>query len=628
MKSLGFKATIIVSVAALITLCLMASNGLSYATLKEDTIRSVDEMSVSVVNYEAQKIEQWFQDKVQVIDVLKTHYQAQSSADSYIDLAALSEDMSGFSLIIYGIDDGRAFTSSGLRDPNEYDPRTRDWYQMAQATSGLALTDVYNDAITGKPVISMSKSVTNGVILGDIELDILDEVVEGINYPGAVTLILDDSGKALASNSKVVTVGTRLADVGMQDVQQAMLSQDQSNLYYALNGVEKLSFTKSIELVKGKKWYLFIGVDKSVAYAAVDEALTNAIVSSLMMLAIALLLGITMLNIIYRPILTLKDVVMDLSQGNGDLTRRLPITSDDDLGQISGGINAFITNLQTLMLEVSQSSDHIAASVEQLKSQTDANNDVLSSHSIETDQIATAVEEMSATAADVANNASEASQFTHSANLQVTDSRNAVTNATITVSQLVEDVERTSNNITEIGKDTIEITNILKVIGDIADQTNLLALNAAIEAARAGDQGRGFAVVADEVRALAAKTQISTAEIEKTLLKLQNGSDATKTAMDSTKLTCERTAKNTTLVANDLDAIAMSVTQINDLNIQIATAAEEQSSVAGEITRNMASIQGIVIELSESGKATAGETINLAAANNQLKSVVGKFKLQ
>jgi len=98
--------------------------------------------------------------------------------------------------------------------------------------------------------------------------------------------------------------------------------------------------------------------------------------------------------------------------------------------------------------------------------------------------------------------------------------------------------------------------------------------------------------------------------------------------MDSTKLTCERTAKNTTLVANDLDAIAMSVTQINDLNIQIATAAEEQSSVAGEITRNMASIQGIVIELSESGKATAGETINLAAANNQLKSVVGKFKLQ
>jgi len=373
---------------------------------------------------------------------------------------------------------------------------------------------------------------------------------------------------------------------------------------------------------------IFFTIDESVAYAAVDESLSSAITSSLIMLVIALILAIAVLNVIYQPILTLKEVVMDLSQGNGDLTRRLPITRNDDLGQISEGINTFIATLQTLMLEVSQSSDHIAGSVAQLKYQTDANNEVLSSHSIETEQIATAVEEMSATAADVASNASEASHFNHSANLQVTDSRSVVTNATITVSQLIEDVERTSYNITEIGKDTIEITNILKVIGEIADQTNLLALNAAIEAARAGEQGRGFAVVADEVRALAARTQISTAEIEKTLLKLQNGSNATKTAMESTKLTCERTAENTALVANDLDVIAQSVTQINDLNIQIATAAEEQSSVAGEITRNMASIREIVGQLSVSGEATTSETINLATANSQLKSVVGKFKLQ
>jgi len=257
MKSIGFKATILASVAVLITICLMASNWLSYVTLKKDTIQNVDKMSRSLVNYEAQKIETWFHDKVQVIDSLANHYQSQKAAASYIERAALSEDMSGFSLVMYGIDDGRSFTSSGPRDPKKYDPRTRTWYKKAQAARGIALTDVYNDAVTGKAVISMSKKVANGVILGDIELGILDQVVDEIRFPSAVTLILDDSGRALASNSTEFAVGKRLADVGMQAVQQSMLSQDTSDLHYELNGVKKLSFTKVIELIEGKKWYLF-----------------------------------------------------------------------------------------------------------------------------------------------------------------------------------------------------------------------------------------------------------------------------------------------------------------------------------------------------------------------------------
>lgn len=321
-------------------------------------------------------------------------------------------------------------------------------------------------------------------------------------------------------------------------------------------------------------------------------------------------------------------MVLDLSQGNGDLTRRLPVTSNDDLGQISEGINLFIGNLQSLMLEVSQSSDHISHSVGQLKNRTDANSEVLTAHSTETEQIVASIEEMNATSNDVANNTSEASQLTHKVKSQVTGSKSIVNSATTTVSQLVEDVENTSVSITEIGKHTTNITSVLQVIGEIAEQTNLLALNAAIEAARAGGQGRGFAVVADEVRALAARTQISTAEIEQTLSQLHAGSSAALTAMDTTKSTCKRTAKNTSLVAKDLDTIAESVAHINDLNAQIATAAEEQSSVADEITRNMAAIREIVRELSVNGEATANETINLAAANSQLKSVVDKFRLQ
>ncbi|PSW05430.1 methyl-accepting chemotaxis protein [Photobacterium lipolyticum] len=628
MKSLGFKNTIITSVIVLVSVCLLAANWLSYADLRDHTIQNINAQSISTVRYEANKIEAWFKSKTRAIDSLVDHYKAGQPSERYVETAKYAKDASDLTTVLYGFDDGRSYSNDGVDDPDEYDPRTRPWYQKGKAANGLDLTDVYNDATTGLPVVSIVKKFGNGVLLGDIELSILADTVKGVDFPGAVTAIVDETGKTLASSSSSLAVGTRLADIGMAKVQKAMLSQDESYLTYSLNGTDQLSFTKSITLVNGKKWYLVIGVNKSIAYAAVDEALADAIISSLVMLSIAIILVVAILNVLYRPILTLKEVVLDLSKGNGDLTRRLPVTSDDDLGQISGGINAFIANLQSLMLEVSQSSEHIASSVDQLKNQTDANNQVLTAHTTETTQIVAAIEEMSATANDVASNASEASQFTHNTNAQVTDSKNAVTGATNTVSQLVEEVENTSTSIVEIGKDTLDITNVLQVIGEIADQTNLLALNAAIEAARAGEQGRGFAVVADEVRALAARTQTSTAEIEQTLNKLRTGSNTAISAMGITKSTCERTVENTSLVANDLDTIAQSVTHINDLNTQIATAAEQQSTVADEITRNMAAIREIVGELSANGEATANETINLAAANSQLKSVVSKFRLQ
>ncbi|WP_299018111.1 methyl-accepting chemotaxis protein [uncultured Photobacterium sp.] len=635
MKSLGFKNTIVTTVVALVAVSLLASNWLGYIHLRDSTVEGINTKSLAIIEYEAETIEAWFQAKSNAIQSLASNYKAGIIGDNYVNTAKLTVDSIGFSDVVFGLDDGRAYSTTiddvwveGVANPEKYDPRTRPWYQQGRAASGLQLTDIYTDSGTGEQVISIVKSLGDGVVIGDIELSILADTVNNVNFPGAVTAIMDVTGKALVSNSPVLTAGTQFTDVGMTGVQRAMLSQDISTLPYTLNGVDKLSFTKAIDLVNGQKWYLFIGVDKSIAYAAIDEALTSAIMTSVIMLAVVISLVLATLNVLYRPILSLKDVILDLSQGNGDLTRRLPVTSNDDLGQISGGINTFIGNLQSLMLEVSQSSEHISRSIDQLKNQTDSNHDVLTAHTTETEQIVAAIEEMSATANDVARNASEASQFTQKTNSQVTESRSVVTGATNTVSQLVDEVENTAVSIEEIGKDTLDITNVLNVIGEIADQTNLLALNAAIEAARAGEQGRGFAVVADEVRALAARTQTSTAEIEQTLNKLRSGSETAISAMGITKSTCEKTVESTSLVANDLDGITQSVVQINDLNTQIATAAEEQSSVADEITRNMTAIREIVGELSANGVAATNETINLAAVNSQLESVVGKFKLQ
>ncbi|MGR6778080.1 Methyl-accepting chemotaxis protein [Moritella viscosa] len=280
------------------------------------------------------------------------------------------------------------------------------------------------------------------------------------------------------------------------------------------------------------------------------------------------------------------------------------------------------------MLEIDNSSQYISESVGKLEQQTTTNNQVLEAHSIATDQIAAAVEEMSATANDVASNAEEASQFTDAMNKQVGTSKVTVTSTTSTVSKLVENVESSSKSIQDIEKDTQAITKVLNVIGEIAEQTNLLALNAAIEAARAGEQGRGFAVVADEVRALAARTQVSTAEIKETLDALTAGSNSAILAMNMTQTTSQQTAESTYAVATDLDHIASSVAQVNDLNTQIATAAEEQSSVSLEVTRNMTAIREMAQELAINGRSTAQESVNVSVANEQLKSIVGQFKLR
>ncbi|MGI2225828.1 methyl-accepting chemotaxis protein [Shewanella frigidimarina] len=633
-KLLGFRRSLVASLVLLIAVCLLVSNWLSYNRIRTTTVTDVNVESMSIIRYEANKIEAWFQSKANVVDQLASSYVSGTYNDNFENIAKLTKATGQVTDIFIGFDDGRAYSTAvgdawvdGVANIDKYDPRSRPWYSQGKKSQTLDITDVYPDATTGNDVISIIKTMGDGVALADIELTILSKTVKEVDFPGAITVITDDTGKVLASSTPILNVGTRLRDAGMEKIESNMLSQDEGMQDYTFDDVEKIAFTKTIKLVNGKKWHLLIGVDKSIAYASLNEALTNSITSSLIMIVIAIGVLLAILQVLYRPILLLKEVVLDLSKGNGDLTRRLPVESKDDLGEISQGINTFITNLQAKMFEILTSSDNIDASIERLKSEMDANSQILVAHTTETEQIVAAVEEMSATANDVARNGNETAAFTQTTNLQALKSKEVVAQATATVAQLVAEVEKTSNNIVQMDKDTLDITNVLKVIGDIADQTNLLALNAAIEAARAGEQGRGFAVVADEVRALAARTQISTAEIEQTLAKLRKGSTTAMSAMEVTKLTCLKTADATELVATDLDAIGISVNQINDLNTQIATAAEEQSSVTGEITRNMTAISEMANELAMNGETSMKQAATLANANIQLRTIVGQFKL-
>ena len=324
----------------------------------------------------------------------------------------------------------------------------------------------------------------------------------------------------------------------------------------------------------------------------------------------------------------MKERIDTLSTGEADLTSRLTITNDDELGDISHSVNKFIMYLQSMMLDISQASVHITTSTEQLNQQSMQANSALIAHASETEQVVSAITEMSSTSETVAQNAADTAFNTQQANDEAILSKTIVSEASNSVLALVDEVDSASASINTMSNNTQEIIKALSVIGDIADQTNLLALNAAIEAARAGEQGRGFSVVADEVRSLAARTQTSTAEINQILNTLSSDASNAVSTMDATRSSCQRAAENTARVTDSLDNMTNFIIQINDLSTQIATASEEQSSVTEEVSRNMTNINEMVQELTKNGQATVDSTQTLASANTQLDALVKKFKLQ
>ncbi|MGV1720533.1 methyl-accepting chemotaxis protein [Vibrio furnissii] len=506
---------------------------------------------------------------------------------SMMDIVDTKEN-SGFYRIIK-IVSGYAFDDTGSMD----DAKAQKYIGLAE-TQGMEPTISPVEIEDGHPMLTISvKRVDDSVNFFVLDLNELTSVLKNYSLEGSYLELTSSNNVTIFSNK---------------------------------SGANLLPISREVK-VGDQNWTLtgYIDLDKIQSNTnRLNWMITLALLASA---AIIIPLSVLMLHFAFKPLLRLKDLVAGLSQGNGDLTQRLEATSKDEIGQISASINRFIEQLQGMFIQVSSSSSQIDGAVNQLSSQSASNVQMLQSHTVETEQVIAAIEEMSATAASIAQSASDAAKLTERTNTYADESKHTVNDAVSSVSELESDVAEMSHTIGAMSEDTKQISTVLQVIGDIAEQTNLLALNAAIEAARAGEQGRGFAVVADEVRALAARTQQSTAQINDMLSKLRQTSDNVVTKMESTRRSCEATSNSTHKVMTSLNTVTTSVVEINDLNTLMATSAEQQSQVTGEISRNMAAIQNLIGQLNHNASDTDVISRELGDTSNGLSHVVGQFKV-
>lgn len=394
-------------------------------------------------------------------------------------------------------------------------------------------------------------------------------------------------------------------------------------------GVSVLSVFTPVSIL-GVKWGLIAEIDESEVFQANEtlrtSLLTVSVIICLVIAMTALVVGVAIALSLVRPISALSKIMGDVERNN-DLSLRSDNQSSDEISAMASDFNSMLEKFRVLIREINTSSTDLAEAAEKVSNVAHESSINVNEQQSETEQVATAMNKMAATVQEVARNAAATAKAANNAKRDSNNSMAVVQTTSDTIQQLAQDVDSAAIVIKELEKDSDQIGGILDVIKSIAEQTNLLALNAAIEAARAGDQGRGFAVVADEVRTLASRTQESTQEIQQMIEKLQAGAKKAVGVMETGRSQVQFGVEQANETSQSLEAIAIAVTTISDMNMLIASSAEEQSAVTEEMNRNIININK-ASEKSSAGaediKVSSDELARLAAG---MQVLVRQFKV-
>ncbi|WP_439850909.1 methyl-accepting chemotaxis protein [Pseudomonas syringae] len=414
---------------------------------------------------------------------------------------------------------------------------------------------------------------------------------------------------------------------GTQQVVELMRAGDLDNARTRLNALSADGFAKA-------RSYLRIMIDSNnrqikEGAAAAAELKANSVLmleaGVVIAFLVAIMMGVFITRMITRPLAVAVASARRIA--GGDLTQPIVSTSGDEAGQLLDALSGMQTGLKSTILQIASAADQLASAAEELSAVTDESTRGLTRQNDEIQQAATAVNQMTAAVEEVARNAVSTSEASKTATEDAVDGRGQVDHTVKGITTMVHEITQSTGAVSELAGHVREISKVLDVIRSIAEQTNLLALNAAIEAARAGEQGRGFAVVADEVRALAHRTQASTVEIEGMISTVQSGADGAVAAMGKSLSLATNTQDLALRAGAALEKITQGVATINERNLVIASASEEQAQVAREVDRNLLNIQDLSTQSAAGANQTSASSQELSRLATSFNTLVANFKL-
>ena len=593
---------------------------ISYTQLKSSINQSIQNEISAVGNGQVEKIVEWKASKEAAVSALATYL---SHSEPTLETLQQATNAGRFALGYFGSATGVMLQNDPSAIlPSDYDPRKRPWYKDAQKTQAVIFTSPYVGASSGKLMITAAQTVQkNGQRIGVAGADInLDDVTRGV-----LDVELAGEGRAYLANKD----GVVLADIDkghynktVKEVFGYQLSDLKDSEIVTINGELVAKFD-----VPNSNWTIVFELDRGAVMAPLNKLLFTLVPAAIV---IALLVSLVMSVISSKLLAGISQVsraLEEISQGEGDLTKRIEIDSKDEVGQLAAHFNRFLGTLGGLISDIKTMSRSLNSLAHDSKTLSLQSSRELGVQLNEITMVATAVSQLSTATQEIALNAENTAGASREAADTSNEGSRIVSGSQQEIKNLATEVHQASEIISNLDVHVQGISSILLTIQDIAEKTNLLALNAAIEAARAGEQGRGFAVVADEVRLLSQRTQSSTEEIREKIEGLNSVTSNVVSSMKRSTSIADGAVDGAAAAATALASILASVQRISDMAMQIASAAEEQNIVTTDISQNSESIQDISHRLSAEANKTAEGAESLAQLADRLEQQIARFKV-